>query len=120
MKAIQLDQEVLQNLYGDCEESKSEVFSEFLAGFTELKQNLFSAYDDANLESLKKLLHFYGPSFMYVGVPNVATCFKNLELKCAAVTNVQMISRDFFELLQMVDDTRTQVINQSIYYSKAV
>ena len=119
MKTIQLNNEVLLNLYGDCEESKAEVFSEFLASYYELKQNLFAAYEEDDLESLKNLLHYHGPSFMYIGVPEVADRFKKLEADCNKVKDRVSISVDFFNLLQMVDDTRMQVADQMQYFQKA-
>lgn len=118
MKTIQLNNEVLLNLYGDCEESKAEVFSEFLTGYYELKQNLFSAFESDSLESLKNLLHYHGPSFMYIGVPEVADGFKKLEADCNKVKDRVSISVDFFNLLQMVDDTRMQVADQMQYFQK--
>jgi len=119
MKTIQLNNEVLQNLYGDCEESKTEVFTEFLSGYTDLKQNLFSAYESGNLDSMKSLLHYHGPSFMYIGVPEVSDFFKKLEVECSKIRDRYSISADFFRLLQMVDDTHLQVYNQIMYYKKA-
>lgn len=120
MKTVQLNLEVLQNLYGDCEESKAEVFSEFLSTYAELKRNLFNAYDAGDLYALKSLLHYHGPSFMYLGVPEVADSFKKLELRCVHVTDTHAVSVDFFKLLQMVDDTWLQVYNYTTYYKKAV
>ncbi len=120
MKTIQLNNEVLLNLYGDCEESKTEVFSEFLSTYSELKQNLFLTYESGDLESLKSLLHYHGPSFMYLGVPEVSEYFKKLELVCTGNSNRNSISTDFFRLLQMVDDTWLQIYNQTVYFKKAV
>ncbi len=120
MKTIQLDYEVLYNLYGDCQESKTEIFSEFLSTFSEMKQALFSAYESANLESLKSMLHFYGPSFMYVGAPQVSGFFKKLEARCSEVQGYHSLSADFFELLRMVDDTRSQIDTQNTQYRTAV
>lgn len=120
MKTIQLNLEVLQNLYGDCEESKAEVFGEFLNTYADLKRNLFNAYDSGELASMKSLLHYHGPSFMYLGVPDVADAFKKLELRCLSAKDTQALSVDFFNLLQMVDDTWLQVYNYTNYYKRAV
>lgn len=119
MKTIQLNCEVLQNLYGGCEESKTEVFTEFLSGYANLKQNLFSAYESGDLASIKSLLHCNGPSFIYLGVPEVSDHFKKLEIDCGKVHDRHAISVDFFRLLQMVDDTRLLIYNQIMYYKKA-
>jgi len=120
MKTIQLNTEVLLNLYGDCEESKSEVFGEFLSTYADLKRNLFNAYESGSLDSMKSLLHYHGPSFMYLGVPEVADHFKKLEMRCGMIHHPQSLAVDFFNLLQMVDDTWLQVYNQTKYYKKAV
>lgn len=120
MKTIKLNNEVLQNLYGDCEESKGEVFSEFISTYSEMKQKLFLAYDSGDMDTLKSLLHLYGPSFMYLGVPDVSEFFKNLELECSGILNRNSFSVNFFKLLQMVDDTWLEVYNQTVYFKKAV
>jgi hypothetical protein len=118
MKTIQLNQEVLQNLYGDSEESKSEVFLEFLSTYSDLKKNLFTAYEEGSLDSMKSLLHYHGPSFMYLGVPDVADAFKKLEQRCSTIRDHHSVSAEFFNLLQMVDDTWLQVYNYTMYYKK--
>jgi len=119
MKTIQLNSEVLQNLYGGCEESKSEVFTEFLFNYRQIKKDLFSAYESGSLDSMKSLLHFHGPSFMYLGVPEVSGYFKKLELQCSNSHDRNAVSVDFFKLLQMVDDTWLQVYNHTMFYKDA-
>ncbi len=120
MKTIQLNSDVLEMLYGGCEESKSEVFSEFLSGYSDLRQNLFSAYESGSLDSMKGLLHHHGPCFMYLGVPEVADCFKKLELRCKTVQDRDYISVDFFNLLKMVQETWLQVYHETKHYGRQV
>lgn len=118
MKTIQLDREVLQNLYGDCPESLVEIFSEFLANYSEIKQNLFSTFNSGNLSSLKRVLHFHGPSFMYLGMPQVADMFKNLELKCSGIDNHFSVSKDFSELMQAVEKSWQEATNEMEHFRK--
>lgn len=120
MKTILLDREVLHNLYGDCEESMMEIFSEFLASYAETKQTLFSAFESGNLNTLKRVLHFHGPSFMYLGIPEVAVMFKNLESRCTEEDNHFALSPDFAELMQDVERSRVQVQIEMKYLKKAV
>lgn len=120
MKTIQLDRGVLQNIYGDCPESLIEIFSEFLASYSELKQNLFSTFNSGNLSSLKRVLHFHGPSFMYLGIPRVADMFKSLELKCSGVGNHFSLSNEFKELMQAVEGSWLQAKNEVENFRKAV
>lgn len=120
MKTIQLDRTVLQTLYGDCLDNQIEIFSEFIAGFSELKKNLFSAFDSGNLNSLKRVLHFHGPSFMYLGIPQVAAMFKDLELKCTQQDNHFSLSTDFAELMEAVEGSWLQATNEMEYFRKAV
>jgi HPt (histidine-containing phosphotransfer) domain-containing protein len=120
MKTIQLDKGVLQNLYGDCQDSMIEIFSDFLTDFTETRQNLSSAFDSGNLSSLKRVLHFHGPSFMYLGLPEVAALFKSLEQKCAQVDNHFSVSKDFEELVQILDGSWMKVKNEMEHLKKAV
>jgi hypothetical protein len=103
MKTILLDRVVLQNLYGDSRESMIEIFSEFLTSYTATKNALFSAFESGNLTSLKRVLHYHGPSFMYLGLPEVAAKFKNLELKCFQAESHFSLSNDFAELMDTVE-----------------
>jgi hypothetical protein len=120
MKTIQLDRDVLQNLYGDCQESMTEIFSDFLTEFSETRQNLVSAFDSGNLLSLKRVLHFHGPSFMYLGLPDVATAVKTLEKKCLESDNHFTLSKEFAELMEIVDGSWMTVKNEMEYLKKAV
>jgi len=120
MKTIQLNRDVLQNLYGDCQESMIEIFSDFLTEFTETRQTLFSAFDSGNLSSLKRVLHFHGPSFMYLGLPEVAAMFKSLEQRCTEVDIHFALSKDFAELVKTVDGCWMRIRNEMEYLKKAV
>jgi hypothetical protein len=120
MKTIQLDRDVLQNLYGDCQESMTEIFSDFLNDFTGTKQNLISAFNSGNPISLKRTLHFHGPSFMYLGLPDVATAFKSLEKKCLETQNHFSLSKEFAALLEMVDGSWKIVKSEMENLKKAV
>lgn len=120
MKTIQLDREVLQNLYGDCRDSLIEIFSVFLTNYSEIKQTLYSAFESGNLSSLKRVLHYHGPSFMYLGMPQVAGKFKDLELKCFQVDNHFSIASDFDELMQAVEGGWLLAKNEMECFNKAV
>jgi hypothetical protein len=120
MKTIQLDRDVLQNLYGDCQESMTEIFSDFLTDFSETRQNLISAFDSGNLLSLKRTLHFHGPSFMYLGLPEVAAAFKAMEKKCLESDNHFSLSKDFNELIEFVDGSCNRVKIEMEFLKKAV
>ena len=120
MKTIQLNRAVLQNIYGDSQNSIIEVFSEFIAGYPEIRKTLFSAFESGNLRSFKRVLHFHGPSFNYLGLPEVADIFNNLKLKCSQVDNHFSLSKDFAELMQTVEGSWQQVKNEMECLEKAV
>lgn len=120
MKTILIDRELLNNLYGDCEESMTEVFTTYIAGYNEMKKNLSSAFCSGNLNSLRRLLHFHGPSYMYLGMPELADMFKKLERKCAEIGNHFIISADFTELLEAIESSFRQIKNEPVVLKKAV
>ena len=120
MKTIQLDREVLLSLYGDCKDSQIEVFSEFLSSYSEIKKNLYSAFESGNLFSLKRVLHFHGPSFMYLGIPAMAAKFKDLEQKCSQADTHFSIAADFTELMQAVEKSWVQATIEMESFRKAV
>lgn len=120
MKAILIDSEVLSNLYGDCQDSLNEVFSEFINGYEAMSQNLSSAFNSGNLSSLKRLLHFHGPSYMYLGLPQVAEMFRQLEHKCTESGNHFVISADFVQLKAIMDKSYQEVLHHTDYLKKAI
>lgn len=120
MKIANLDHDVLFSLYGDCRESMNEVFSEFLSSYHTLKDNLSSAFESGDLPALKKMLHFHGPSFMYIGLPDVAAMFKNLEKACVNAENNFQVYTDYTALQLAVEESYAAVSNETAVYSKAV
>jgi hypothetical protein len=69
---------------------------------------------------MKRVLHYHGPSFMYLGAPEVASFFKNLEHQCGESQSTNAIKNQFSELLEMVEATWLQVIDNCKSYKKAV
>lgn len=120
MKTILIDKEALLSLYGDCQDSLNEVLSEFIRSYQETKQNLSTAFSSGNLQSLKRLLHFHGPSFMYLGLPQVAEMFKTLENKCIQAGNHFMVSEDFSALMKAIEISYQEVLKQADCFKKAV
>jgi len=49
MKTIQIDNEVLSNLYDDCQDSLNEVFTEFISSYEVMTQDFSSAFNSGNL-----------------------------------------------------------------------
>lgn len=120
MKTILIDNEVLSNLYGDCQDGLNEVFSEFISGYEAMSQNLSTAFNSGNLSSLKRLLHFHGPSYMYLGLPQVADMFRQLEHKCTEAGNHFVISADFIHLKNVMDHSYQEVIRFTDCLKKAI
>lgn len=119
MKTIQISRPVLQSLYGDCTESMAEVFSQFLDSHSEIRDNLVSSYNSGSIELLKKFLHYHGPSFMYLGMPVISDCFKNLEEKCKQGSDHSTIANGFNVLLQFVDQSRDMILKELACFKKA-
>lgn len=120
MKTVLIDNEVLSNLFGGCEDSMMEVFSTYLNTYEESRQNLSSAFLSGNLLSLKRLLHFHGPSFMYLGLPQVAEMFKQLEHKCAHTGNHFVVAEEFSELLKAMEQSYFEILKAAECFKKAV
>jgi uncharacterized protein (DUF488 family) len=112
MKTSQINKEVLYSIYRGCAESMKEVFSEFLNGHAIIRQNLLSSYQSGSFDSLKRFLHFHGPSFMYLGMPYISESFKELEQQCLGVADQNLISDNFSNLIQLVDESKALVVNE--------
>jgi hypothetical protein len=119
MKTIQISKPLLRSLYGDSTECIQEVFSEFLSSHGEIIENLTSSYNSGRIDSLRKFLHHHGPSFLYLGLPSISDFFKSLELQCKSASDNSAISSEFSLLLQMIDESRVQVLNQLAYLKQS-
>ena len=115
MKTIQISKPLLNTLYGDSVDCIEEIFSEFLSTHGEIRENLTSSYHSGKIDSLRKILHHHGPSFMYLGLPLISDFFKNLEMRCKSISDNSIISSEFSLLIQMVDESKVQVSNQLKY-----
>lgn len=120
MKITSPDQDVLLSLYGGCRESMNEVFREFLGSYHSLEQNLRAAFGSGDMAALKKMLHFHGPSFMYIGFPQVSAMFKSLENACVRAENNLQVSAEYTALMQAVRDSFESVSCEAACYSNAV
>lgn len=120
MKTIQINREKLHTLYGGCYESMNLVFSEFIGSYDEMKKNLTSAFQSGNLSSFKRVLHFHGPSFTYLGFPDIAILFKNLERKSEGAVTYFEIVPDFNELMQAVETSYWQITSEASSYKQAI
>jgi hypothetical protein len=120
MKTILLDKELLQTLYGNSPEGFTEISTDFLSSYPETRQTLFSAYESGNLLSLKRLLHFHGPCFNYLGMPGVTVIFKSFEHLCSRAENHFSVRNDFTKLIEILDESYKLLLIETGYLKKAV
>lgn len=109
---MKVKKEVLQSIYGNSFESLQEVFSTFLNTHADIAKELTSVYNNGQLDKLRRILHHHGPSFMYLGLPEITDSFKKLEQLCTNVTSHDSVSDSFSSLIQMVEQSRILVQNE--------
>jgi hypothetical protein len=112
MKTMKVRKEVLESIYGNSIESVEEVFKTFLNTHADITKDLLSVYNNGHLDKLKRILHYHGPSFMYLGLPEITDSFKKLEHLCTNVTSHHNVSDSFSSLIQMVEQSRLLVQNE--------
>ncbi len=112
MKTIQISKTVLQTLYGGCPESINEVFSEYLRTWSSIKEDLLAGYNSGRIDSLKKILHYHGPTFMYLGMPLISDFIKILEGRCKGFNDATHLSADFSILLEMINQSKLLITNE--------
>jgi hypothetical protein len=95
--------ETLFNLYGEMNEDVAVFFTEFIVAYPEFRENCTIAFLNKNPEQLGSLLHQYGPSFTYVGFPQVTTAMKQLEDTCKTVQVFTEIELPYNRLIEMAD-----------------
>ena len=117
---MQPDRTVLHNIYGDSSENMIDIFSEFLNSYPDIRKTLYSAFESGNLNSFKRVLHYHGPSFNYLGLPEVAEMFHALKLRCYQVENHFYLSRDFETLMKTIEGGWLQVKKEMDYFKQVV
>jgi hypothetical protein len=120
MKKYDLNKEVLDQFYCGCNESMQEVFIEFLNRHSEIKTDITNSYISRSTPDLKRCFHSNGPSFMYLGLPEISLFFKKLELQCTPGINNPVSDAEYVTIMQMIDAAYQSVTIQSKLIERAV
>ncbi len=120
MKKYEINKTVLDQFYCGCQESMQEVFTEFLNRYTQMKSAIASSYHSNSITELKRCLHSNGPSFMYLGLPEISLFFKKLEVQCTGETTEPVSETDYSTLMQMTDAAYLCVSNEAKLFPKNI
>lgn len=106
MERLTINEQTLEDLYSGCKETTSEIFAEFINKYPEFRKGVGELYDAKDWAGLKKLLHSYAPSFLYIGLPEVTDQVKDLEKTCMQEpVIVSAIENKYNNLLGLIDQS---------------
>lgn len=120
MKKYTINKDVLDQFYNGCNESMQEVFTEFLNRYSEIRSEITNAYISCSTPDLKRCLHSNGPSFMYLGLPEISLFFKKLELQCLGEIKNPVSELEYITIMQMIDAAYNSINAESKFLETAI
>jgi hypothetical protein len=106
---LQIDETILKSYYDGSSELILEVFNEFLQSYTEITDNLNTSFQNKDYTALTGYLHFHGPMFSYLGLPNIALKFKELEIAYNNTTDYDALVPQYTELMHQIEQSEKAV-----------
>jgi HPt (histidine-containing phosphotransfer) domain-containing protein len=93
-----MDAEALYSLYTDDFSYIEEMFGTTLQHFDADFNQVQLAYENAQLEDLRKAVHKIKPTFGYAGLLQTQLLCKHFEEQCSTATNISTIAGDYTHL----------------------
>ena len=103
MKKLQINYEVLQTTYGDCQEELVELFRDFINYHGDILTGLKKYFAADNPDDYRKCLHHNASPFTYIGFPDITEAFRSLVQKCKTITSLSEISREHEDIIMAVE-----------------
>jgi HPt (histidine-containing phosphotransfer) domain-containing protein len=100
-----IDKDLLAGLYEDDFPYIEEIFSITLSQLKPDINQLKAAFDEANIEALKKAAHKLKPSFGFIGLPQVQEQCKQFEDACASATTVEAVASSYKQLVKELEES---------------
>jgi HPt (histidine-containing phosphotransfer) domain-containing protein len=100
-----IDKDLLASLYEDDFPYMEEIFSITLAQLKPDIIQLKAAFEQANVDALKKAAHKLKPSFGFIGLPQVQEQCKQFEDACASATTVDAIASSYKQLVKELEES---------------
>ncbi|MBX9782492.1 MAG: hypothetical protein K2X48_04275 [Chitinophagaceae bacterium] len=120
MTTVALNRTLIKSIYGDQVESASELFILFVKDFPKIRHDLLLAFQSGQPENLIQLLHYHAPSFTYMGLPVLTFECQKLEEKCTQQKKLAPLESDFFNLLDLIEKGKEEVVSNFGFLKIAV
>jgi HPt (histidine-containing phosphotransfer) domain-containing protein len=112
----EIDANYLNSLYGEDYNYLQEVFNTVLDEYVSLTDNIEYSHSSGNLAALKASVHKIKPVFGFVGLTQVQLLCQEFEKKCAEVSSVDQLSREFetlknkiFQCKQIIEEEKKKL-----------
>lgn len=99
------DKDLLASLYEDDFPYMEEIFSITLAQLKPDIVQLKAAFEQSNIEALKKASHKLKPSFGFIGLPQVQEQCKQFEDACGSSTTVETVASSYKQLVKELEES---------------
>jgi len=107
-----MDKEALYSLYTDDFAYIEEIFATTLQHFDGDFSNVQLAYENANIEDLRKAVHKIKPTFGYAGLLETQSFCKNFEDKCAAAGSIAELSDAYTHIKNVLLEAKDIIENE--------
>jgi HPt (histidine-containing phosphotransfer) domain-containing protein len=100
-----IDKDLLASLYEDDFPYMEEIFSITLSQLKPDINQLKAAFDEANIEALKKAVHKLKPSFGFIGLPQVQEQCKEFEDACGRARSLETLAASYKQLVKELEES---------------
>ena len=108
---VQLNREILHDLYGDSPDELKDIFTEYLNSYSAMIENFQSGYNTHRLDLLEYFCHGYGPTFRYLGFPEISNCITAFQKLCRKPEAFDNIHTTYSALMVMLEESRQIVLS---------
>ena len=106
-----MDEEALYSLYTDDFAYIEEIFGTILQHFDADFSTIQLAYENGNVEDLKRAVHKIKPTFGYTGLLDVQMTCKNFEDLCAGASELADITDEYIPIKNLLLEARDIIEN---------
>jgi HPt (histidine-containing phosphotransfer) domain-containing protein len=108
-----IDRDFINSMYEDDYLYISEIFQTTLSQLIPDIEVAKKAFEDGEVETLRKQVHKIKPAFGFVGLRGTETACQAFENECSAASSVQILHGNFAALMETLNDS-TVILGEEI------
>jgi len=118
MKTLNLDSQMLMDLYAGSSDDAMFILNDYLEKHPEIISSFNEAFH-AGIDPLSRCAHRHSSCFSYVGLPQLTVECKNFELECKKASDTAFVKSSFERLMIIINESIVPVTQEIARLGKA-